>query len=93
MRQEDIRRVYVAGALGEHIEIENFKRLGFLPGFPNAQWEFIGNTSLRAAEQTCLDPGFIKKAATLRDHTRELVLSAQKPFQEVFLQSINFPKG
>ncbi len=91
LNQKDIHRVYVAGALGEHVDLENFKRLGFLPEFSNAQWEFIGNTSLKAAEQACLDSGFIKEAATLRDHTREIVLSSQKRFQEVFLQSINFP--
>ena len=42
---EDIRHVFIAGALGEHMDMEHFRRLGFIPAFPAPS---IGNTSLQA---------------------------------------------
>lgn len=92
-RPEDVRHVYVAGALGEHMDMGRFRRLGFTPEFPHAHYEYLGNTSLQAAVQACLDPGFIEQARVLRDRTREVVLSEQKGFQDVFMESINFPGG
>lgn len=92
-RPEDIRHVYIAGALGGHADMDRFRRLGFLPDFPNASLEHLGNTSLQAAVRACLDPGFLQKAAELRDRTREVVLSERNGFQDVFLESLNFPRG
>lgn len=89
----DIRRVYVAGALGGHVDMGRFKRLGFIPAFPNASIEYLGNTSLQAAVRACLDPDFPARAAALRDSTQELVLSAQETFQDRFMESIDFPGG
>jgi uncharacterized 2Fe-2S/4Fe-4S cluster protein (DUF4445 family) len=93
VRPEDITRVCVAGALGEHVDMGHFKRLGFIPDFPNAVFEYLGNTSLRAAERACLDPGFVQRAGTLRERAREVVLSGQKGFQDMFIRSLGFPEG
>ncbi|HPI92384.1 MAG TPA: ASKHA domain-containing protein [Deltaproteobacteria bacterium] len=92
-RPEDIRHVYIAGALGGHADMGGLRRLGFLPAFPDASFEYLGNTSLQAAVQACLDPGFLRRAAALRDRTHEVVLSERKGFQDVFLESVNFPRG
>jgi len=88
---EDIRHVFIAGALGEHMDMEHFRRLGFIPAFPNASFEYVGNTSLQAAVEACLDPCFIGHAATLRDRVQEVLLSGQEDFQDMFIRSIDFP--
>lgn len=93
MHPGQVRHVYVAGALGQHMDLDHFRRLGFIPDFPHADFSYLGNTSLRAAVEACLDPGFMGSAATLRDRTREVVLAEQRVFQEMFIQAINFPQG
>jgi uncharacterized 2Fe-2S/4Fe-4S cluster protein (DUF4445 family) len=88
---EKIEHVIIAGAFGEHLDINHFRRLGFIPEFANAQYRFLGNTSLKAAQKTCMDPEFINRAALLRDRTEEVVLSLEDGFQEVFIRSLDFP--
>ncbi len=88
---EDIERVLVAGAFGEHLDLDRFRRLGFIPDFPGARMEFLGNTSLQAAARACIDPGFIARAAACRDRAREISLSARPGFQDLFLRSLEFP--
>jgi len=87
----NIEHVIIAGAFGEHLNIDNFRRLGFIPEFANAQYRFLGNTSLKAAEKACMDPGFLDRAAALRDKTEEVVLSLEDGFQEEFIRSLDFP--
>jgi uncharacterized 2Fe-2S/4Fe-4S cluster protein (DUF4445 family) len=89
--ETDIEHVIVAGAFGEHLDLGHFHRLGFIPVFPRAGQKFMGNTSLKAAEKACLDPDFIRRAAALRDTTREIVLSIRPDFHEVFIRSLDFP--
>lgn len=90
LKTDDINHVIIAGAFGEHLDLEHFRRLGFIPGFPNGNQRFIGNSSLRAAEKSCMEPGFINHAAALRDKCREVTLSNQPKFQEVFIRSLGF---
>ena len=90
LKTDDIEHVIIAGAFGEHLDLEHFRRLGFIPDFPNGNQRFIGNSSLRAAEKSCMEPGFINHAAALRDKCREVTLSNQPKFQEVFIRSLGF---
>ena len=86
-----IEQVLIAGAFGEHLNLENFKALGFLPDFPNARWQFLGNTSLKAAETACIDALFMNRASTLRDQVREVELALQPGFQDEFIRCTTFP--
>jgi uncharacterized 2Fe-2S/4Fe-4S cluster protein (DUF4445 family) len=91
LEENDIRHVVIAGAIGEHLDITAFKRLGFIPEFKNAGWKYLGNTSLKAAEKACLDTGFFKRTLQLRDEIREIELANEPSFQDVFLKAIDFP--
>jgi uncharacterized 2Fe-2S/4Fe-4S cluster protein (DUF4445 family) len=86
-----VQQVLIAGAFGEHLNLENFKALGFLPDFPNARWRFLGNTSLKAAETACMDPMFMDRASSLRDQVREVELALQPGFQDEFIRCTMFP--
>lgn len=91
--EDNIKNVILAGALGEHLDIDSFRRLGFIPDFKNAGWRFIGNTSLMAAEKACLDKTFSDKARQLRDRIEEIVLTDDASFMKVFIDAVNFPPG
>ena len=86
----DIKNVVIAGAFGEHLDLANFKKLGFLPDFPEAVYSFRGNTSLLSAARACCDKKFIVHAERLRDRTSVIELSIQSDFQNVFMDSLNF---
>lgn len=87
---EDIDHVIVAGAFGQNIEPENFRRLKFIPDFSSAQYHFLGNTSLKAAERACFDKDFVTKAYLLRDRVQEIDLACHPDFEKEFITSLNF---
>jgi uncharacterized 2Fe-2S/4Fe-4S cluster protein (DUF4445 family) len=91
IKEDEIKNVVLAGAIGEHLDIKSFRRLGFIPQFNNANWVFLGNTSLMAAEQASIGKGFTDMAKKLRDTTEEIVLTQDSSFQKVFIDSVNFP--
>jgi uncharacterized 2Fe-2S/4Fe-4S cluster protein (DUF4445 family) len=88
---EDIEHVLISGTLGQHLDMQSFKRIGFIPEFPNAAYKYLGNTSLMAAESACMDSEFMKRAALLRDRAGEIMLSTNPLFRKMFLQSLHFP--
>jgi len=55
MRFEDLHRIYVAGAFGQHIDPRNAIVLGMLPDLPMERFEVIGNSSLTGARRVLLD--------------------------------------
>ncbi len=87
-----VEHVFIAGALGEHLNLKNFLRLGFVPDFPNADYLVLGNTSLKAAEAACMDPDFLQRSVELRGRAEEVVLSCMPGFQDEFIGSLNFPQ-
>jgi len=86
----DIEHVVVAGAFGQHIVPDNFRRLKFIPDFPSAQYHFLGNTSLKAAERACLDKEFMAMAYLLRDSVQEIDLARHPDFEIEFITALNF---
>jgi len=87
---KDIDHVIIAGAFGQNIEPENFRRLKFIPDFSSAQYHFFGNSSLKAAEKACWDEGFITKAYLLRDKVQEIDLARHHNFEREFIAALNF---
>ena len=86
----DIEHVIVAGAFGQNIEPGNFRRLKFIPDFSSAQYHFLGNTSLKAAERACFDEDFMKKLYLLRDRVQEVDLARHSDFEKEFIAALNF---
>jgi uncharacterized 2Fe-2S/4Fe-4S cluster protein (DUF4445 family) len=91
MEAKEIDEVLIAGAFGEHLNMESFKRLMFIPEFPSATVHFMGNSSLQAAEVSCRDPRSIKGIKDFRDRTGEIELSMDPGFNTLFIDSLNFP--
>lgn len=88
---DDIEQVIIAGAFGAHLDLANFRRLGFLPHLPRATYTYIGNTSLMAAAAACREPAFMEQARRLRDQVREVALAQDQGFQRLYLDALAFP--
>jgi uncharacterized 2Fe-2S/4Fe-4S cluster protein (DUF4445 family) len=91
-RADDIRQVVIAGALGEYLDLKNFRRLGFIPEFSRATYTYIGNTSLAAAARACADNKFSKMIRGLRDRIQDVKLVEDPDFQQSYLDSMSFSK-
>ncbi|MDD5712529.1 MAG: ASKHA domain-containing protein, partial [Smithellaceae bacterium] len=87
---QDIENVVIAGALGRHLDLENFRRLSFLPTFPQAVFHLLGDTSLEAAARACRDEAFLKEARRLRETVREVRLAEEPAFQKEFISALDF---
>lgn len=86
----EIRRVFIAGAFGENLDIENFKKLKFISDFKNAEYRFLGNSSLQAAARACGSEEFMARARTLRDALSIIELSAHPDFNDEFVRCLDF---
>lgn len=86
----EVKHVLIAGAFGSHLDLDNFKRLGFIPEFPKANYHYLGNTSLQAAGNACFRDNFLKDAARFRDRVTEVELAANPAFNNEFIRALNF---
>ena len=87
----EIKRVVIAGALGRNLDLGNFRRLGFIPEFPHADYIIAGNASLEAAVRACGEKDFLKRAREIRDRMTEVPLAGSEDFRRGFIDALNFP--
>jgi uncharacterized 2Fe-2S/4Fe-4S cluster protein (DUF4445 family) len=86
----DIEQVYIAGAFGQHINIDNFNELSFLPEFKKATYHFGGNTSLKAALIACTDNEFLQRLIQRKEHITTIDLSQHQEFNDTYIKSLDF---
>jgi len=91
MKYNDIKRFYIAGGFGSHLNIEKAIEIGLFPDLPIERFKFLGNTSLLGAEGYLLSGKF-------RDLSREIIkkltyidLSRSPIYMEEYLKSLFIP--
>jgi uncharacterized 2Fe-2S/4Fe-4S cluster protein (DUF4445 family) len=82
--------LHIAGALGEHVSLDDLETLGFLPPGLGARTIKAGNTSLKGTEMLATDPGARAFARTLPDTITALDLAADTTFGDRFMQRMRF---
>jgi uncharacterized 2Fe-2S/4Fe-4S cluster protein (DUF4445 family) len=88
----DIDRVYIAGAFGCHIRMENFARLGVLPQELLDRIVLVGNTSKSGAVLSLLSKQKRIEASMVAAQVRYIELSCYPGFDRLFTQSLAFPE-
>lgn len=86
----DLERVYLAGALGEHVDPGDLITLGFLSELWREKIEVIGNSSLAGTLLALEDAGIRKWLATLPERVSVVGLVEQDDFGHMFLQAMRF---
>jgi len=89
----DVSRIYIAGAFGNYINIENAKRISILPNFPNEKIIPLGNSSGLGACMLLKNNSLWEKAAEIQKKTRHIELASHKDFQDIFVKNLNFMVG
>lgn len=90
LRAGDVKNLYLAGAVGEHVAPEDLEALGFLPPGLARRTRAVGNASLRGAMLMLARPEHAEAAAVLARHARVLGLAEDPGFQAAYVERMVF---
>ncbi|WP_443112487.1 ASKHA domain-containing protein [Dehalobacter sp. DCM] len=85
---EDIEMIHLAGAFGNYISRESALGIGLLPQVPLAKIQSIGNAAGNGAQMALLSTIEMAKANQYALVTEHIELSADKLFQDEFLEAL-----
>jgi len=85
-----LRRVFVAGALGGHVNAEDLETLGFFPPGLGTRLSPLGNSSLAGAELFLLEPAWRETIARWTQGCALLDMAADGDFQAGYLRHMRF---
>ncbi len=85
---QDVTRLYLAGAFGNYINRASAHRIGLID-FPEEKVQPAGNTALLGAKLALFGTPF----AHLRSRVEHLSLAADRRFQEIYVEEMNFPEA
>lgn len=85
-----VRKVYLAGALGEYTETRDFFSLGLFPRIFEGRVEVAGNTSLAGTLKTLEDSAFQTELSELASRVHVIDLVDQFDFASFFMQAMRF---
>jgi uncharacterized 2Fe-2S/4Fe-4S cluster protein (DUF4445 family) len=87
----DIRHVYLAGAFGTYVNMDNAIRLGILPEFPGAMFHPIGNGSLSGAYAALVSRDHRAMAESIARKMAYIDLMVESDFYEEYLAALYIP--
>ncbi|MDD4160262.1 MAG: ASKHA domain-containing protein [Synergistaceae bacterium] len=90
---EDIQNVYLAGAFGNYIDIENAVTVSILPDVPREKIRPVGNSAGAGACLLLKDPSLWETAAGIIKRAQHIELAEHRKFQEIFVNNLSFKKG
>ena len=83
-----LKRICLAGALGEHVDPQALETLGFVPQGMGQRVRAVGNTSLRGAALLARDSDRCEWLARWCAAAQVLPLAEQADFQEQYMQAM-----
>ena len=87
---DQIKNVYLAGAFGNYIDIENAVRISILPDVARERIHPVGNSAGAGACLILKDPSLWDTAADIIKRAEHIELANHKDFQEIFVGSMTF---
>lgn len=87
----DVRRVYLAGGFGMHINLRNAIAIGLLPGFAEAQIQVVGNSSLAGAYLSLLDRGALRAIEDVARRIETIELNTDPDFESCYIDQLSLP--
>jgi uncharacterized 2Fe-2S/4Fe-4S cluster protein (DUF4445 family) len=88
----DIKRVYLAGALGNYVDRLSAVRIGLLPRINPEIIRSLGNAATRGASMALLSKKHWQMAKDLVDFIEHIELSCRPDFNDYFVENLDFPK-
>lgn len=88
LKPSDIRKFYLAGGFGFHLNVANAIACGLLPGFVPDQIEVVGNTSLAGAYMTLQDRGVLDELRLNQDRIEVVELNLDPSFEDRYIENL-----
>lgn len=88
LESSDIRKLYLAGGFGLHLNVENAISCGLLPGFKTEQVEVVGNTSLAGAYMTVQDRGVLEELRLNQRRVEVVELNLDPSFEDCYIENL-----
>ncbi len=86
-----VEEFYIAGAFGQHINVEKAIQIGLLPDMPWDRFRFLGNTSVRGAYMALLSRDMRRRVTEIARKMTYLELSANNAFFNAFMSALFLP--
>ncbi len=93
LTKEQLDGIYIAGAFGNYLNIENTMKIGLLPRIDKDKIAFIGNASLAGAKTLLISSPARKVIEALVKKIRFISLASRHSFQQNFVEAIEFGQG
>lgn len=87
---DQLDSVYLAGGFGQKLRLESAVGIGLLPEEIASKARPIGNSSLGGCVKVCSNLSLLQEADALTKRAKEVLLSAHKDFQNLFMQYMAF---
>jgi uncharacterized 2Fe-2S/4Fe-4S cluster protein (DUF4445 family) len=88
---EDIKKLYVAGAFGTYLNLENSKLIGMLPDIPTKSIIFVGNAAGAGARMALISKKLRHTATSISRKVDYVELALEQDFQSEFGSAMFFP--
>ena len=88
---EDVAKIYLAGAFGNYLNPASAMRMGLIPFVPLKKVVSIGNAAGHGARLALLSTREMEQAEEIASSMRYIELAVMKDFQDHFIQAMNFP--
>ncbi len=86
--------IFVAGAFGNYINLDNARLIGLLPNLPGERFHQIGNAAgLGVALSLAGGQDFLARAENIVRETQHVELASYNGFQNRFIKSLNLEEG
>jgi uncharacterized 2Fe-2S/4Fe-4S cluster protein (DUF4445 family) len=90
LKKDDLDGIFIAGAFGNYLSIQNAMTLGLLPSIDPKKIFFIGNSSLAGAKALLLSEHAKQKTEALVRKIRYVSLATNPMFQDYFIAALDF---
>ena len=88
LKPSEIRKLYLAGGFGLHLNVRNAISCGLLPGFTPEQVEVVGNTSLAGAYMTLQDRGVLDELHCNQNRIEAVELNLDPLFEDRYIENL-----
>lgn len=92
LKKEELDGIFIAGAFGNYLNIQNSIKIGLLPEINKEKIKFIGNSSLAGAKALLLSIPAREEIDSLVKKIQYLSLARNPLFQKYFIESLEFNK-
>lgn len=87
----DLKKIYIAGGLGKHLNIKNAVVIGMLPDIDVTKYFFMGNTSVTGAYLSLLSEDKYSQSSKIAEHITYIELSVNMKFMERYVAGLFLP--